>query len=107
MEAIVVHNFYFVQKRDAIGFLGLSSNHKCIATIKMLAYGVVANYTDNYCKLNESIALECLKRFVKVIRTCFESNYFKQPTLTNVKKQMKINEKRIFPSMFASIDYMH
>jgi hypothetical protein len=66
-----MHDFYFVQKRDAIWFLGLSSNHKCVVAIRMLTYHVVANYTDNYCRLNESIALECLKRFVKAIRTCF------------------------------------
>ncbi len=106
MEAIVVHDFYFVQKRDATRLLGFSSIQKCIVVIKMLAYDVVANYIDEYCRLSESIALECLKRFVKVIRTCFESNYLKQPTLAKVKKQMKINKERGFPSMFASIDYM-
>jgi hypothetical protein len=52
----------------------------------MLAYDVVASYIDEYCRLNESIALECLKIFVKVIQTCFESNYLKQPTLAKVKK---------------------
>ncbi len=67
MEAIVVHDFYFVQKRDAIGLLSLSSIQKCIFAIKMLAYGVAADYTNEYCRLNDSIALECLKRFVKVI----------------------------------------
>jgi aminoglycoside/choline kinase family phosphotransferase len=107
MEAIVVHDFYFVQKRNAIGLLGLSSIHKCTSTIKMLAYDVAIDYTDKYCRLNESIALECLKRFVKTNRTCFESNYLKQPTLVDVKKQMKINKKRRFLGMFASIDCMH
>jgi hypothetical protein len=67
MEAIVVHDFYFVQKRDVIWCLGLSSNHKCIAAIRMLAYDVVANNIENYCRLNEFIAFECLKRFVKAI----------------------------------------
>ncbi len=107
MEAIVVHDFYFVQKRNVTRLLGLSSIHKCTSTIKMLAYDVAADYINKYCRLNESIALECLKRFVKTIRTCFESNYLKQPTLVDVKKQTKINKKRRFLDMFASIDFMH
>jgi hypothetical protein len=86
MEAIVMHDFYFVQKRDATRLLGFLSIQNCIVTIKMLSYNVVANYIDKYCKLNKSTTLECLKRFVKVIRTCFESNYFRQPTLAKVKK---------------------
>jgi hypothetical protein len=73
----------------------------------MLAYGVAIDYTDEYCQLNESTTFECLKRFVKAIQACFESNYLRQQTLTNVKKQMKISEERGFPNMFTSIDYMY
>jgi hypothetical protein len=94
MEAIVVHDFYFVQKRDVIGLLGLSSIHKCTIAIRMLAYDAIAHYVNKDCRLNESIAFECLKRFVKAIQACFESNYLKQPTLVDVKKQKKINKKK-------------
>jgi hypothetical protein len=73
----------------------------------MLAYGVAVDYIDEYCRLNESTAFECLKRIVKAIHTCFESNYLKQRTLANVKKQMKINKEKGFPNMFTSIDYMY
>ncbi len=86
MQAIVVHDSYFVQKRDAIRLLGFSRIQKCTFAIRMLANDVATNYIDKYCRLSESIALECLKIFVKVIRTCFESNYLRQPTLTKVKK---------------------
>ncbi len=73
MEAIVVHDSYFVHKKDAIGLLSLSSIQKCTIAIKMLAYNVVVDYIDEYCRLNESTTLECLKIFVKAIRTFFES----------------------------------
>jgi hypothetical protein len=86
MEIIVVHDFYFVQKKDATECLGLSSIQKCIVAIRMLPNGVAIDYTHKYCRLNGSTALECLKRFVKVFLTCFESNYLRQPILTNVKK---------------------
>jgi hypothetical protein len=49
---------------------------------------------------------DCLKRFVRVIWTCFELIYLTQPIVANVKKQMKINEmKRFFMSIL--IDYIH
>ncbi len=107
MEVIIVYDSYFLQKKDATRLLELSSIQKCTSTIKMLAYGVETYYTNEYCTSSESNALERLKRFVKAIRTCLESNYLKQPTLANVKKQMKINKERGFPCMFASIDCMH
>jgi hypothetical protein len=69
--------------------------------------GVVVDYTNEYCRLNESTTFECLKRFVKAIQACFESNYLRQQTLANVKKQMKINEEKGFPNMFTSIDYSY
>lgn len=40
---------YFIQKQDALGKLGLSSLQKCIATLRMLAYGISANAIDEYC----------------------------------------------------------
>jgi hypothetical protein len=33
-----------------------------------------------------------LKKFVKVIWTCFESSYLKQLATIDIKKHMKINE---------------
>ncbi len=107
IEVIIVYDSYFLQKKDATRLLELSSIQKCTSTIKMLAYGVETYYTNKYCTSSESNALERLKRFVNTIRTCLESNYLKQPTLANVKKQMKINKERGFPCMFASIDCMH
>ncbi len=62
MEVVVVHDFYFVQKRDATGLSSFSSIQKC------------------------------LKKFVKVIWTCFESSYLKQLATIDIKKHMKINE---------------
>jgi len=107
MEVIIVHDSYFLQKKDATKLLDLSSIQKCTSTIRMLAYSVETYYTNEYFRSSESSALEHLKRFVKVIQTCLEANYLKQLTLANVKKQMKINKERGFPSMFASIDCMH
>ena len=39
---------YFVQKRNATGVLGLSSLQKMTTALRMLAYGVAADFTDEY-----------------------------------------------------------
>ena len=38
---------YFVQKRNVANTLGLSSLQKMIAAIRMLAYGVLADFMEN------------------------------------------------------------
>ena len=105
MNVVCEHDFYFVQKRDAIGLLGLSPYHKCTSTLRMLAYGVAADATDKYCQMGESIAMHCMKRFCKAIRTVFEPTYLRQPTREDIEKQMAINSARGFPDMFGSILY--
>ncbi len=51
MHDIVANDPYFQQKCDACGIFGLSSIHKCIVALKMLAYGVTTNACGVYCRL--------------------------------------------------------
>ena len=107
VDSVTAFDSYFVQKRDGLGRLGLSSLHKCTAAIRMLAYGVVADATDKYCRLGESTATEAMRRFVNAIRHCFESEYLRLPTKSDLQKQLQINTQRGFPGMFVSLDCMH
>jgi hypothetical protein len=54
---------YFEHMASVVGEMGLSPLQKCTAAMRMLAYGGVANATDEYCCLTESTALEAMKRF--------------------------------------------
>ena len=56
---------YFVQKRNVANTLGLSSLQKMIAAIRMLAYGVLADFMDEYLRIGESTTIKSLKKFVK------------------------------------------
>jgi hypothetical protein len=69
---------YFVQKRDACGLWGLSSIQKCTATLRMLAYGVTADATDEYCRIGESTTMESMKRFCKAIKVEFGDQHLRQ-----------------------------
>ena len=107
LDAVTAFDPWFKQRPDAAGRLGLSTLQKCTTTIRMLAYGLPADACDEYCRLGESIASKCMKRFVLAIRGCFESTYLRQPTWQDFERQMAINEARGFLGMFGSLDCMH
>jgi hypothetical protein len=107
VEQVCTFDPWFVQKCDALGRLGLSSLQKCTAAIRMLAYGIPADGTDEYCRTGESTALEAMKRFVVAIRGCFQSTYLREPTQADFQRQIDINRARGFPGMFGSLDCMH
>lgn len=49
VQEVCAFDPWFVQKSDNLGRLGLSSLQKCTAAIRMLAYGIPADATDEYC----------------------------------------------------------
>jgi hypothetical protein len=51
--------------------------------------------------------MESLECFVAGVQACSKSTYLRQPTRTNLVKQLVINEARGFLGMFTSIDCMH
>jgi hypothetical protein len=107
VEAVKNQDSYFTQRRDARGLLGISTIQKITSAVRMLAYGVAADATDEYCRIGESTAKESMKRFTRAICEVFESFYLRQPSKDDILKQMSINRERGFPGMFGSIDYMH
>jgi hypothetical protein len=48
VDSVTAFDSYFVQKRDGLERLRLSSLQKCTTSIRMLAYGVAADATDEY-----------------------------------------------------------
>ncbi|KAK9993908.1 hypothetical protein SO802_023611 [Lithocarpus litseifolius] len=49
---------YFIQKRDTVQRLDLSSLQKITTALRMLAYGVAADFMDEYVRIGESTAIE-------------------------------------------------
>ena len=67
VDAICKYDDYFVQKANCVGILGLSPLQKCTTALRMLAYNICVDATDEYCKLVESTTMESLNRFVLAI----------------------------------------
>ena len=74
---------------------------------RILAYGVPADATDEYVKIGESTAIECVKRFCHAIVEIFASRYLREPTTNDVARLLYIGEQRGFPRMLGSLDCMH
>ncbi|ETV76112.1 hypothetical protein H257_09646 [Aphanomyces astaci] len=85
----------------------LSPLQKCTASIRMLAYGVCADSTDEYCPLGESTTIESMKRFTRAVVSEFGPVYLREPNEEDVEKHLNLNESRGFPGMLGSIDCTH
>ncbi|XP_028052813.1 uncharacterized protein LOC114257248 [Camellia sinensis] len=105
--AIEAHDPYFLQKRNCAGKLGLSSLQKITVALRMLAYGVAANFMDEYVRIGESISIESLKYFVKAIVDIFSNEYLRSPNSNDIAELLAVGESRGFPWMLGSIDCMH
>jgi hypothetical protein len=59
-EAVKNYDNYFRKRCDATGKVGLSALQKCVASMRILAYGVPADAVDEYVRIGESTAREAL-----------------------------------------------
>ena len=105
----MVENYdpYFVQTKNAVGIMGLSSLQKMTAAIRMLAYGVAADAVDDYVRIDESTAIESLKRFVRAVVAIFSNEYLRSPNNDDIARLLAMGTNRGFPGMLGSIDCMH
>lgn len=107
LEAVQAHDTYFVQKPNASGQLGLSPHQKITAAMRILAYGVAADATDEYIKIGESTSIESVKRFCRAVVELFGDWYLRSPNTEDIARLLHIGEKRGFPGMLGSVDCMH
>ncbi|XP_023157016.1 uncharacterized protein [Zea mays] len=106
-KAVEKHDEYFVQDRNAAGVLGFSCLQKVTAAFRQLAYGVPADYVDEYLRIGESTAIESLRKFVKAVCEVFGPQYLRAPNEDDTARLLSIAEQRGFPGMLGSIDCMH
>jgi len=101
------HDEYFRQRPNAVGALGGSPIQKAAAALKMLAYGVPADFLDEYVRLGESTIIECLQHFVRGVFDVFGEEYLRAPNVQDTQRLMAMNTARGFPGMLGSVDCMH
>ncbi|XP_048498309.1 uncharacterized protein LOC125496777 [Beta vulgaris subsp. vulgaris] len=77
VDAVAAQEPYFQQRPDTTGKLGASTLQKCTATLRCLPYGSESDAVDEYIKIAESTAKECLLHFVRGIRKAFTIEYLR------------------------------
>jgi len=85
----------------------LLERQKMTAPIKMLAYGVTADFMDEYSRIGEATVMDSFKLFVKAVTSIFSVQYLRSPNEDDVGRLLAIGESRGFPGMLGSIDCMH
>ena len=75
-EVVKNHNSYFKKKKcDATGKEGLSALQKCVASLRILAYGLSLDAVDEYVRIGESTARQALHHFCRAVIDVFGEQY--------------------------------
>ena len=99
VQACEVNCRYFTQRRNVVGLKGFSAYQKISAAMRVIAYGVPADYADEYLHIGEDTTIESVRRFAKVIIRVFGPEYFRTPNEDDTKKLMATNERRGWPGI--------
>ncbi|XP_020410785.1 uncharacterized protein LOC109946674 [Prunus persica] len=73
----------------------------------MLTYRCSAYSTDEYYRLGEFTALECLQKFCFVIEARYGQWYLRSPNPADLYRLLHKVSRRGFPGMLGSLDCMH
>ncbi|XP_065861674.1 uncharacterized protein [Euphorbia lathyris] len=102
------HTTYFQQRVDAAKRKGLTPLQKCTAALRILAYGSPADALDEYIKISECTALECVEIFCRAVIEVYGPVYMRRPNNADVQRLVQMHEEHHgFPGMLGSLDCMH
>lgn len=102
------HYRYFQQRVDATGRKGLSSLQMCTTAIRQLACGAPADQYDEYLRVAETTAIECLNKYIRGVIEIFSEQYLRRPNATNTQRLLEMHEQRHgCPGMLGSFDCTH
>ncbi|XP_042460722.1 uncharacterized protein LOC122044272 [Zingiber officinale] len=108
VDALTDYSEYFKWRRDAIGRKGLSPLQKCTATIRQLAYASPADSLDEYVRMGERTALDCLINFCRCVIDVFGARYLRRPNAADTQRLLQMHGQRHdFLGMLDSLDCMH
>ncbi|GAA0151022.1 hypothetical protein LIER_43124 [Lithospermum erythrorhizon] len=85
----------------------VSSFQKISAALRILAYGITVDLTDEYLRIGKRTAIQSMKFFVKAIVQIFSNQYLRKPTDEDLARLLVKAEQRGTPGMLGSIDCMH
>jgi hypothetical protein len=107
VEDVEANSNYFKQRRNAAGEIGFSAYQKILAAMRVIAYVIPADYTDEYLRIGKYTTTDSVRRFAKMVISLYGDKYLRAPNEEDTKSLMEMNEKGGWPGMLGSIDCMH
>ncbi|GJR37504.1 ALP1-like protein [Tanacetum coccineum] len=105
VTAVIDHYAYFCNNIDCTGKEGISGLLKCTSSIRQLAYGVHADFLDEYMQIRERSSRLALDHFCEAVMQIYGLEFLRKPTVTDVEKlYLHHEEKHGFPGMLGSLD---
>ncbi|GJT28162.1 hypothetical protein Tco_0908437 [Tanacetum coccineum] len=106
VTAVIDHDPFFRNNFDCTGKEGISGLLKCTSAIRQLAYGVHAEFLDEYMQISERISHLALDHFCESVMQIYGPEYLRKPTVTDVEKlYLHHEEKHGFPRILGSLDF--
>ncbi|GJS00392.1 hypothetical protein Tco_0316900 [Tanacetum coccineum] len=85
VNEVTYHDAYFRNNIDCTGKEGISLLLKCTSAIRQLAYGVNADFLDEYLQMSERSSRTALDHFCQAVMEIYGHEYLRKPTVTNVE----------------------
>ncbi|GJW12516.1 zf-CCHC domain-containing protein [Tanacetum coccineum] len=106
VTAVIDHDSFFHNNIDCTGKEGISGLLKCTSSIRQLAYGVHAEFLDEYMQISERTSRTALDHFCQAVMQIYGPEFLRKPTVTDFKKlYLHHEEKHGFSGMLGSLDY--
>ncbi|GJU63171.1 serine/threonine-protein kinase STY17-like protein [Tanacetum coccineum] len=105
VTAVIDHDPFFCTNIDCSRKEGISELLKCTSSICQLAYGVHAEFLDEYMQISEKTSCTALDHFCQAIMHIYGPEFLRKPTVADVEKlYLHHEEKHRFPGMLGSLD---
>ena len=83
------NSHYFKRRRNAAGTMGFSAFQKISAAMRVIAYGIPADYTDEYLRIGEDTTTESVRKFAKMVIRLYGDWYLRAPNEQDTKRLYK------------------
>jgi hypothetical protein len=101
---VVAKDRYFLQKKDAVGRLGLSELQKICSAVRQLKSAVLSSEHDIKYRMGASTGLKALRRFCNSLISVYGKEALRHPTATDIDRLLDEACQVGFPGCIGSID---